>query len=80
MGILSSDQGAPARSWKAIVLDANLSGCRAIYVGGAGNISMTGDDGNTEVFTGLLAGQILPCGPRKVNTTSTTATLLLGLY
>lgn len=80
MGVLSSDQTAPARSWKAVVLDAQLGNCRAIYVGGAGNVSMTGDDGVTAVFTAVPAGTTLPFSARVVTTANTTATLMVALY
>lgn len=83
MPVLSSDQGAPARIFRAITpSDAtNLpGGCRAIYVGGAGNIVLVDTEDNAVTFVGVLAGQILPCSVKRVNATSTTATSLVGLY
>jgi hypothetical protein len=83
MPVLSADQGAPARVWKAITPHdtTNLpGGCRAVYVGGAGNIAMVDCEDTAVTFTGVLAGQILPCSPKRVNATLTTATLLVGLY
>lgn len=83
MPVLSADQGAPARIWRAITPhdSTNLAGgCRAIYVGGAGNIALVDIEDNVETFVGVLAGQILPCSPKRVNATNTTATSLVGLY
>jgi len=53
---------------------------RAIFVGGAGNVNMTGQDGNAVTFVGCAAGQIIPFRAASVNSSGTTATNLLGLY
>jgi len=53
---------------------------RAIYIGGNGNISLITVGGNTVTFVGLLAGTLLPIRASRVNSTSTTATNLVGLY
>jgi hypothetical protein len=52
---------------------------RAIYVGGAGNISVLTLQDNIVTFTGLLAGSILPIRVKRVNSTATTATGLVAL-
>lgn len=55
--------------------------CRAIYVGGAGNISVIlGDDSAAVVMTGALVGTILPLCAKIVKSTGTTATNLVALY
>lgn len=59
---------------------ANIANCRAIYVGGAGDIVLVGSDDATATFTAVPAGVILPCGAKRVNLTGTTATLLLALF
>ena len=51
---------------------------RAIYVGGAGNISLVTEKGNTIVLNGALAGTILNIRAVKV-LAATTATNLVGL-
>lgn len=83
MPMLSSNDTAPGRQWVAItpsdatILPVTL---RAIYVGGDGNLALEDHDGNVEVFTGLTAGSLLPLRPRKVMSTDTTATLVIGIY
>jgi hypothetical protein len=53
---------------------------RAIYVGGAGNISLITLNGETVVFTAVPVGSILPVRAAQVLSTNTTATLLIGIY
>lgn len=53
--------------------------CDAIYVGGAGVVVVVFEDGEIASFT-CIAGQILPVRAKRVNSTNTTATLLLALY
>lgn len=53
---------------------------RALYIGGAGNVSVITAGGQTVTFSGLPAGTILPLHIRRVNATGTTATSLVGLY
>lgn len=53
--------------------------CSAIYVGGAGVVVVVFQDGSTASFT-CIAGQVLPVKAKRVNSTSTTATLLIALY
>jgi hypothetical protein len=52
---------------------------RAIYVGGAGNVSVKTLGGNTVTFTAPPVGTILPVEVQQVLATGTTATLLIGL-
>ena len=53
---------------------------RAIYVGGAGNVRITTTGGHDVTFSGLTAGSILPVRAARIWATSTTATLMIGLY
>lgn len=50
-----------------------------IYVGGAGVVVAVFQDGSTASFT-AVAGEILPLRVKRVNSTSTTASLLVALY
>ena len=52
---------------------------RGIYVGGAGNVVIVNQDLTTCTFTGVPAGTILPVKAVRVNSTSTTATAMVGL-
>jgi len=60
--------------------DLPLPGCRAIYAGGGGDISIVDLGGVTTVFVGVLAGSVLPVQADRVNATATTATSLVALY
>ena len=53
---------------------------RALWVGGAGNIVIVSPDGSSATVSGVAAGTLLPIQCRRVNSTSTTATLIVGLY
>lgn len=50
-----------------------------IFVGGAGNVTVVTMHGTTVLFVGLSAGDILPARAKRVNSTGTTATSLVGL-
>lgn len=74
---------APADKYFAITPhdSTNFSvSTRGIYVGGAGNLVAVDEDGNAVTFTGLLAGVVYPIRCKRVNSTSTTCTSLVGLY
>lgn len=53
--------------------------CRALYVGGAGNIVAI-VNGSAVTFVGATAGSVLPIRATRVNSTSTTATSIVALY
>ena len=79
----SGAEAAPSSSWRTITPSdsANLpAGCRGIYVGGAGNLALVGDNDTVIVFTAVPVGTFMPCAAKRVNSTSTTATLLVALY
>jgi len=64
----------------AIVLNTPFTGvCRAIYVGGAGNATITMQNGDAIAFNGLVAGSILPVRATLV-ATGATASNLVALY
>jgi hypothetical protein len=58
---------------------ANRTLCDAIYVGGAGIVVAVQEDGTAVSFT-CVAGQLLPVAAKRVNLTTTTATLMVALY
>lgn len=53
---------------------------RAIWVGGAGDVVIVWADGTTSTIVGVAAGTLLPVRAKRVNSTSTTATSMVGLY
>jgi len=54
--------------------------CRAIYVGGAGNIVVVWTDDTTSTFVAVPVGTTLYVAAKRINLSSTTATNLLALY
>ncbi len=52
---------------------------RALYVGGAGHVTLVGLDGNTVLFSSVPAGTQLNVGFTRVNATGTAATLMTGI-
>jgi hypothetical protein len=52
---------------------------RALYVGGAGDVTGVLLDGSTVLFSAVPVGAILPVQFKRINSTGTTATLLVGL-
>jgi hypothetical protein len=59
--------------------DTNNHNIKALYVGGAGNVSVTTNEGTTVTFTAVPVGSILPVAVQRVRATGTTATNLVGL-
>ena len=82
-----SDASSPCRHWAAITPSDGTDLTRvpkALYVGGAGDVTMIGADapsGATGVaWKGAAAGEILPVRPRRILATGTTATDLVACY
>lgn len=59
--------------------DTTQTPFRAIYVGGAGNLSVVAESGATVTFIAPPVGSIIPIRGVKVNATLTTATNLVAL-
>ena len=53
---------------------------RGLYVGGAGNVVAVREDGTAVTFASVPAGTILPIRCIRVNSTNTTATLIIRLW
>jgi hypothetical protein len=53
---------------------------RALFIGGAGNLVVIDQSGNTTTFTGVLAGTILQLRVTRVKATGTTATNIVALW
>lgn len=52
---------------------------RAIYVGVGGDISLVSSRGNAVTYLAVPQGTVLPVVALRINSTSTTATNLIGL-
>ena len=61
-------------------IGANPPPARSIYVGGAGDLSVIMSDDSAVTFSSVPAGMVIPITVKKVMSTGTTATLLIGLY
>lgn len=74
--------GGPAATAKPVTPSdtTTIGGCRGLWVGGAGALTLDFADGTTNtVFSGIPAGTLLPVAPIKVKA-ATTATLIVALY
>ena len=82
----SSGQQTPAGDAKVIIpadADLALTGdhyTRAIFVGGAGNLTVKTAGGDIVTFTGVVAGSILPLRVSQIRSTLTTATDIVALW
>lgn len=52
----------------------------AIYVGSGGNIVAVNESGGTTTFVGAVTGSTIPIRCVRVNSTSTTASNLVGFF
>lgn len=80
---VAADLSSPASRGVAITPSDTTDlpvGVRAVWVGGAGAISVIlADDANPITLSAVPAGTLLPIMARRVRATGTTATLLVGL-
>jgi len=53
---------------------------RALWIGGAGNITVLTAEDETVLISGIQAGTLLPIQVKRVDATATTATLITSLY
>lgn len=71
----------PSNGEAVTVSDSTEVDYRGLYIGGAGAVVVVflGDDSDTAVtFAGVPAGTILPIQVKKVMSTNTTATNIVG--
>lgn len=50
-----------------------------LYVGGLGNVNVEGMDGNSALFSAVPVGTTLNVSGKRVLSTNTTATLIVGI-
>jgi len=53
---------------------------RAIFVGGAGTLTVITAGGETVLFTGVIAGQVLTLQASRIKATGTTATNIVAMW
>lgn len=79
----TKEQVHPAGKAVAVTPDDDVdlpSGiCRALYIGGTGDLVVTMADGNDVTFTAVPAG-VFPIRVQRVKATLTTATAIVALY
>ena len=76
---------APARKLRNVTPSDTVAlapDCRALYIGGAGNVVISCESGDTCTFVGVQAGTVLPVRARLVYAvgSGTTATNIIALY
>lgn len=54
--------------------------CNAVFVGSAGNVTLMTLRDRTVLFTGCVAGSVLPVAAKKIFRTGTSAGALVALY
>jgi len=52
---------------------------RCLYIGTGGNVRVTTINGHDVTFTGIISGSLLPVTVKRVWTTNTTASNIIGL-
>jgi len=57
-----------------------IAATRAVYVGGAGALTVTMHDGTNATFAAVPAGTTLPISVTKILSTGTAATSIVALY
>jgi len=77
---MSSTYQVPGRAAAVTPADGTELEASALYVGGAGNVSVVTEGGDTVTFSNVQTGSILVLRVRQVRATSTTATNILRLW
>lgn len=82
-----SDPTRPGRSHAAVTKSDTVDFAkldneypRAVWVGGAGNAAIVTPDGVAVTYEGIAAGTLIPVQAKRVNSTNTTATLMVAIY
>jgi hypothetical protein len=76
---MSQGETKPAVRWASVTPNDSVDVTyRAIWINSAGNIALRDELGNDETFT-VIAGTLLPVQPKRVLSTGTSATGIIGL-
>lgn len=66
---------------KSDTAELPLGTCRALWIGGAGDVAViAAGDTAAVTISGVAAGTVVPIRCKKVMSTNTTATLIVALY
>jgi hypothetical protein len=76
--VASYVRGAAITTSDTVDIAAGLTD--AVYVGGAGAVVWVSESGTAITLSAVPVGTILPMRAKRINATSTTATLLVALY
>lgn len=72
--------GSARNAFAVTKSDSTIVNCRAVYVGGTGDLAVMPIDGTTAVtFSSVPAGALLPIACSKIMSTNTTATNIVAL-
>lgn len=74
---------ASARGGEAVVKSDTVDFAKvskAIYVGGTGDVAAVMADGTVLLYSAVPVGTILPIQAKRINSTNTTATLMVAMY
>ena len=77
---MSDNFQVPSRAAAVTPSDSTQIYASALYVGGAGNVSVVTEGDDTVTFTGVQAGSMLVLRIKQVRSTSTTATNIVRLW
>lgn len=77
---MSDNFQVPSRAAAVTPSDSAETYGSALYVGGAGNVVLVTEGGDTVTFTGVQGGSTLVLRFKQVRATSTTATNLVRLW
>lgn len=50
----------------------------SLYIGGTGNVTIVDEGGGVTLISAIPVGTVLPCRGTRVNSTGTSATLIVG--
>lgn len=73
---------APASTFFAVTPHNSTNfttNARSLWIGAAGDVSVVAPDGTAVTFAAVPAGTLLPVRAKRVNSTGTTASSIVGL-
>lgn len=77
---MTFNEGIPTRAAAVTPSDATQIFAAALYVGGAGDVAVVTEGGDTVTFPACPVGLIIPVRVRQVLSTGTTATNIVRVW